>query len=330
MEYDGKILASARERLDERRQHDKDEKARREREIYAKIPEIAAIDAELRRQMAKLMGLVLDRSGAEKLKALEDENLSLQARRAELLVSHGYPIDYLDDIIRCKKCRDTGVYNGGVCSCLEALYNRVLTEELSALLRTGDESFEHFELGLYPTAYDPRRGVYPRQWMAQVFETCRKYANNFSKKSPDLLFTGGTGLGKTYLSACIARVVADKGFSVCYDTVSSALDAFEVSRFARGTEAAEQAGVKIKRMLDCDLMILDDLGTEMATQVSVSALYTLVNSRLVSGKPMIISTNLTAEELSSRYTPQISSRILGEFLVLKFAGNDIRMMKKGV
>ena len=330
MAYDGKLLAKARAKLDTIREDNKAEKARRERIIYARIPEISDIDIQLRRQMVDLMGLVLDRSenAPAKIRALEEDNLALQAQRAELLVENGYPMDYLDDIYNCRKCRDTGVYNGQPCSCIDVLYNNALTDELGTLMRTGDESFERFDITLYSQDYVPELKATKREYMQAVYDTCKKYACNFSKASPNLLFSGGTGLGKTYLSACIARVAADRGFSVCYDTASAALEAFETAKFSRDPELSEAAGVRVKRMLECDLMILDDLGTEMVTPMSVSALYTLVNTRLVNRKPTIISTNLTKEELPKKYTPQISSRILGEFLLLRFVGNDIRLSSR--
>ena len=153
----------------------------------------------------------------------------------------------------------------------------------------------------------------------------RKFADNFPNVSSNLLFQGGPGLGKTFLSACIARVVAEKGCSVCYDSAVSALEAFEKQKFSRDPDEADAASARVRRMLDCDLMILDDLGTEMVTPMSVSALYTLINSRLAAGRRIIISTNCTDEELARRYTPQIYSRIAGEFVRLPFAGRDIRL-----
>jgi DNA replication protein DnaC len=166
--------------------------------------------------------------------------------------------------------------------------------------------------------------------MRKVSDACRRYAENFSEASSNLLFQGGTGLGKTYLSACIARVAAARGFSVCYDTAASALENYELAKFGRDTEEGEAAAVRIKRMESCDLMILDDLGTEMPTPMGQSALYTLINNRLVNGKKTIISTNLSNEELGKRYTPQIASRIMGEFQRLPFVGEDIRRLKRGV
>ena len=247
-------------------------------------------------------------------------------RRAELLVEHGMPTDYLDEIVSCPICRDTGICGGQPCSCLETLYNRELTKELSALLRHGDESFEHFDFSLYSTVPDAR-GLTPRRVIESYFAICRRFAANYPDVSRNLLLWGEPGLGKTYLSACIAREVAKKGYSVSYGSAASALDAFERQKFSRDPDEVEEAGRRVKRMLSCDLMILDDLGTEMVTPMSVSALYTLINTRLNENRRTIISTNCSDEELARRYTPQICSRIQGEFLELPFYGADIRRLR---
>ncbi len=321
MALDGKLLARARENLENIHADNVAEHYLRQEKIYSRIPEIERIDTRLRTQMAELVGLTL-RGGAElnaAIKALEDESLALQEKKAELLVERGYEMDYLDDIFSCKTCRDTGYFGGKMCSCLKALYNAEVTRELGTLLKNSDECFEKFDLSLYGDA---------RESMEIVYNTCREYANSFSERSMNLMFQGGTGLGKTFLSACIARVVAGNGHSVCYDTASSALEAFETKKFSRDAQTAENAAVKVERMLDCELMILDDLGTEMPTPMSVSALYTLINTRLVNGRKTVISTNLTDAELSKRYNPQICSRLEGEFTKLPFFGSDIRLTKK--
>lgn len=330
MPYDGKLLAQAREALEQRRADNAAEQQRRLSLVYARDPEIEQIDLRLRRQMAELVRLTVSRTPdlTEKLELLKRDNLELQAERAERLTALGRPIDWLDEIVSCPICRDTGMDGAQPCRCLKKLYNQALTKELSALLRHGDESFERFDLSLYDEQPLEGSTVSPRFAMERIFAQCRKFADSFPDVSSNLLFQGGTGLGKTYLSACIARVVADKGYSVCYDSAASALEAFEAQKFARDPETAEAAAARVRRMLDCDLMILDDLGTEMVTSVTVSALYTLINSRLNAGKKTIISTNCTDEELLRKYTPQICSRIKGEFLRLPFVGRDIRLLKK--
>ena len=332
MPYDGKLLARARGELDNIRAKNRGEMQRRYAVVCARVPEIRDIDARLRAHMAQLVRLTIGKGPdmQAEIAALREKNLDLQMHRAELLTAAGFGSDYLDELVSCPLCRDTGLYQGGVCRCLDRLYNRELTRELGTLMRRGDESFNKFDLSLYPAESDPVSGMVPREVMRKVSDACRRYADNFSRASTNLLFQGGTGLGKTYLSACIARVVAERGFSVCYDTAAAALDNYEKAKFNRDTEEGEAAAVRIKRMESCDLMILDDLGTEMPTPMGQSALYTLINNRLVNGKKTIVSTNLTNEELNKRYTPQIASRILGEFLCLPFVGTDIRRLKRGV
>ena len=328
MPYDGKLLAKARTQLEQQRADNAAEQQRRVRLVYARDPEIEQMDLRLRRQMTDLVRLTMSHAPdlAEKLSALKRDNLELQGERAERLTALRLPIDYLDEIVSCPLCRDRGIVDGQPCRCLKKLYNRALTEELSALLRHGDESFERFDLSLYDE--QSLDGISPRETMSRIYKSCRKFADNFPEVSANLLFQGGTGLGKTYLSACIARGVADKGYAVCYDSAAAALEAFETQKFARDPDVAEAAAARVRRMLDCDLMILDDLGTEMITSVTTSALYTLINTRLNAGKKTIISTNLSDEELQRKYSAQICSRIRGEFLRLPFVGRDLRLVKK--
>lgn len=318
MTYDGKLLARARTALDRIRTDNETEHQLRLAAAYAARPEIRRCDEEMRAQMTELVRITLAREadGAEKIEKLKEENLALQARRRELLRSLGHEADWLDPIVSCKKCGDSGVYGGGVCDCLKKLYNAELTRDVGVLLQNGDESFEKFDLSLYEGA--------ARETMKSVFEIAKNYADHFSPASGNLLFQGSTGLGKTFLSACVARVVAQKGFSVCYDSASAVIAAFEAQKFDR----REEADARVRRMLACDLMILDDLGTEMPTPFADSALYTLINTRLNEGKNTIISTNLGYDELERRYTAQIFSRLRGSFERLPFVGRDIRLIKR--
>lgn len=330
MSYNGKLLARAREKLEDIKAANQTERQRRIEAVYARLPRVRRIDETLRSQMLTLMGLTIRHRGdpTPEIKALETANLALQAERAELLVGAGWPMDYTDEIYSCPKCRDTGMADGAVCGCLKKLYNRELTAELGTLLRCGNESFSTFDLGLYDTAPNPKTGESPRECMKLTFDTCVEYARNFSRSSTNLLFQGGTGLGKTFLSACIARVVAEKGYSVAYESASAALETFETQKFSRDAAEAAAATGRAKQYLDCDLMILDDLGTEMITSFSTSALYSIINTRLINGKKTIISTNCADDELARKYTPQIISRLEGEYLLLPFSGRDIRIIRK--
>lgn len=333
MTHDGRLLARAREALEDERRENQAEQQRRTDLIYHRIPEIESIDRRMRSQMSDLVRLTLSKPAdlSHRLEKLQKENLDLQMRKAELLHAQGFPIDYLDEIVSCKVCGDTGMVDGRLCACMEKRYNRELTKELSVLLRSGDESFERFDLSLYPDTPEQESGVSARSAMRVVFSACRGFADSFPDVPANLrnlLLRGESGLGKTYLSACIARSVAERGYSVCYDTASAALEAFEKQKFSRIPEEAEAAALRAERMLSCDLMILDDLGTEMPTPAAASALYTLINTRLTRSLHTVISTNCSDDELRRRYSPQICSRLFGEFLELPFYGNDIRLMKR--
>jgi len=328
MALDGKLLAQARKQLDDIRHRNEDRQSARQREVYARLPEVRQIDLALQSQMRELAGLALrrDDGAKEALRRLQEENLRLQARRTELVRAAGYPEDYMADHYDCPDCEDTGFVGGNMCHCLKRLYNAQVTRQLSRLLR-GDESFSKFDLRYYSETPN-ENGDIPRECMEIIRDFCHDYAQHFDGVGPSLVFSGGPGLGKTFLSACIARVVSQRGYSVVYDGATSALSAFEKDKFSRDPEEAAAAGSTVKQYLSCDLMILDDLGTEMNTAFTQSALYTLINQRLTGGKPTIISTNLTEEGLEERYGPQIVSRLLGEYQWLHFMGTDIRRMKQ--
>ena len=331
MAYDGKVMREALQRFEEDKQRRASQTEARRQRIYREIPRLEAIEKELRGTMARIMTEAL-RHGEDPAPALlriRTENTMLQQERAELLAEHGYAADALEDKPRCALCGDTGYCGGKMCACLQKYYAQEQIKSLSSLLDVGSQSFDTFGLEWYDTK-PGESGRSPRQLMERNLAVCQSYAAHFGEKPENLLLDGAPGLGKTFLSACIARVVAAKGYSVCYDSAAAALEAFEVQKFSRDPEASEAANARVRRMLDCDLMILDDLGTEMVSSISTSALYTLLNTRLVNGNKIIISTNCSDEELQKKYTPQIYSRIKGEFLRLPFVGRDIRLIRKGV
>ena len=193
------------------------------------------------------------------------------------------------------------------------------------LLGAGRESFDRFRLDYYPAEYDPDLGTSPREIMKKVYERAVRYAQSFAPGARSLLFSGATGLGKTFLSACIARTVADRGYSVCYVSAEALFADFEQQKF-RPREGEDVT----RKYLACDLLILDDLGTEMTTQFTIAALYQVVNTRLMESRATIVSTNLPVGELDRRYSAQIASRLLGAYTLYKFSGKDIRMLQKSM
>ena len=330
MAFNRKILGRANARLASIRDANEAEHKQRLIDIYARIPEIQDIDYALTAQMSELAKLFISGKAQAGISELREKNLDLQMRKAELLTEKGYPSDWLDEIYSCPDCHDTGyLKHGKVCSCLLKLYNKELTDELSTLLKNGDESFDNFDPGLYPGEYSEYYSCVPREYMKKVAELCKEFADSFPNVTSGLLLSGGPGLGKTYLSACIARTVAGNGYSVCYESAVEAFKAFEQEQFARDPEDREKASEKVRQMISCDLFILDDLGTEVLTPVVQSALYTLINTRENNGKYMIISTTCSSTDLDDRYTPSICSRLDGFFQKLQFAGNDIRSVLRG-
>ena len=326
MAYDGSIMQRALARYDQDKQRRADELEQRRRMAFTRQPRLAEIERELRGTMGRIVTSALQK-GTDPLPAirvLRDENLELQRERAELLTAMGEPIDYLDDKPACPLCGDTGYRKGQVCGCLKKYYAREQLHELSRLLPLGEATFDSFRFDYYDDAVWPDYGTSPRANMERIFDVCRDYAQQFSKGSGNLLLSGGTGLGKTFLSACIARVVSDGGYSVVYDTAGRIFSRFEEAKFRGDAEGDADA----KRCQRCDLLIVDDLGTEMTTSFVQSALYQLVNGRLMEEKATIISTNLAPEELGTRYGGAVLSRLEGEYEILPFFGEDIRRLKR--
>ncbi|MDR1131893.1 MAG: ATP-binding protein [Oscillospiraceae bacterium] len=330
MSYDGKILARARDMIAGRRRANAETLARRRAEVLARSPAVMAAEAEITGLISAVASGALKKGfdAGTAVSGVRADCEALLRRRAELLERAGFPADYLDEKYDCALCRDTGYVLGKPCGCLNAVYKAETVRELSSMLSIGDQSFERFDLSLYDDTYDREHNDSPRALAEAAFTICREYAANFGKKSANLLFRGGTGLGKTFLSASIARVVSEKGFSVVYDTAVSVVGAFELQKFDRGGADAEEVASRVRRYMDCELLLLDDLGTEMITGFAQSALYSLVNGRLLSGGKTVITTNLGGEELRRRYTPPLVSRLEGEYIALSFAGRDIRTVKR--
>ena len=331
MAYDPNVLRRATARLAQRRQDREEARSRRQEEIYARIPRVADIDRQLRQAMARVVRASLSQ-GADPvgaIRALRDENLALQAERTQLLTQQGYAADVLDDKPVCPQCGDTGWVGATMCRCLRELCTREQNLELSKLLDLGEQSFDRFSLDYYSDQPWPGETVSPRENMELIRDVCWSYAERFGRfYFKNLFLTGAPGLGKTFLSACMARTVSENGYSVVYDTAVQIFAHFEEQKFARDSEDSRLARGETRKYLGCDLLILDDLGSEMTTPFVQSALYTLINTRLTAGRHTVISSNLTMDEVRRRYSGQVASRLEGEYRTLRFYGEDIRLLRK--
>ena len=235
MAYDGRILRRAYQKFEEDRQQRQDRFQSRREAIFLRQPRLREIEGELRSTMSRIIASAL-RRGTDPLPAVEvlkEENLGLQEEKRRLLAQMGLPEDALEERPACPLCGDSGYRGGQVCRCLRKYYAREQQKELSRMLDLGGQSFETFSLNWYSDTYDPMLGISPRKNMAQILEICRSYAETFSQESGSLLLTGDPGLGKTFLSACIARTVSESGFSVVYDTAGNIFAQFELKKFQR-------------------------------------------------------------------------------------------------
>ena len=323
MAYSAEVVQRARQRLAQAREDRESENRQHLAAAYQRLPRLREIDIELRRTMAQAAqaAFLQGSDGRELLEQARQQNLALQQERQALAETCFEP-GYLDDSPLCHICGGTGYVGSNMCECLRELCRQEQKKEVSILSGSTD-SFQKFRLDYYPDRIDPKYGASPRTIMERNFQCCRRYALSFSGDAGNLLFVGGTGLGKTFLSACIARTVADRGFSVAYETANHLFGKLEQAKFNPSEESRREADM----LLACDLLIIDDLGTEMPGQFVTAALYSLLNDRLLAGKPMVISTNLTVEEMNRRYSPQIASRLHGSFQRLTFVGEDIRVLK---
>jgi len=333
MSYDAAIVQRASARLAQRKEIRERRRWDLERELYRRQPRLRELDRAIGGTMAELAGLAISgkpiQADGPEIADIRRRNLELQAQRAELLHTLGYAPDALDPTPACTRCGDSGWAGAEMCTCLKELCAQEQMKALTALLNLTDEqNFDRLRLDVYSDQpWEGKRS--PRENMKRVVTVCEGFARRF----PDyplhnLLLSGGTGLGKTFLSGCIAREVSGRGYSVVYDTAISLFSTFEAKKFSRDLGQERQARDDTRRYLNCDLLILDDLGSELTTPLAQSSLYEVVNSRLQGGKHTIISTNLSMEQISARYTPQVVSRLAGAYQELTFYGDDIRLMRR--
>lgn len=287
-------------------------------EAHAAIPELQELDRQLSGLGLDILRVVHEGGDVTAaINRLREQNQQMQARRAALLTAHGFPADHTDVRYECPTCGDSGFVDGKMCACMrkkliEAGYE---SSGVGQLLRT--QSFDNFSLEHY--ADDPR--AYAR--MKRIYSMMKDYAETFLPGEADnLALFGGTGLGKTHLSSAVARTVIERGYDVLYSSAVGMLSDFERQRFGNASGAGNQADTT--RYYDCDLLIVDDLGTEINNQFTTSILYDIINTRLNRRQATIISTNLDSEEFRKRYWDRITSRVFGEYSILQFLGTDIR------
>ena len=298
-----------------------EDKAEQLRQDYmASHPELHRLEREMT-ELASA-GLKAALSGdSQQVGALRARHEETKARWLEMLAAdQKTPDSFLPQYV-CPRCQDTGKVNGKVCDCVLALEREMLSKKLGSGTPLEGSDFSLFSLSYYSEEED-ERGHSPRQRMEQILHRCRSYAADFGRTSENLLFVGATGLGKTHLSLAIAKEVTAKGYFVLYGSAQNFLETLEREHFGK------KEGDTLSQLQQCDLLILDDLGAEFTSPFVAASVYNIINTRILSGRPTVVSTNLSLREIESRYTERLLSRFVGCYEVLEFLGRDVRVLKR--
>ncbi len=327
--YPKQVYDSVWQILGERRRQSRDGLATRREEIARTLPGVAALEREMAAQAASVTKIIVSDPAAAgaRIEELAQANLATQREREALLAGAGYPADYLTERHVCDLCRDSGYVGQTMCRCMAGLLRAEAAARLSRYAPTGSATFGSFSLEYYPDTADGG-GIPPRAWMADILDDCRRWAEPFAPHGESLLLVGPTGLGKTHLSVAMAAQVTQQGYGVLYTPVQRMMDILEAERFSRGADAKEQYRDATAAYLDCDLLILDDLGAEFMTQFVSATLFHILNTRLLEERPTVISTNLGLEDMGARYSQRMSSRLFCGYRVMLFKGDDIRFRKR--
>lgn len=315
MSYSQEVYSRATEMLERRKEKATMEAQFRFDEISAKIPELESIQQKLSNIGLSISKVFLfsDDKKADMEKLME-ESLKLQDEKKKLLVKYGYDENALNITYHCPDCKDTGFIGSRRCKCHKELLKNIERENLSKIAPLDDCTFDAFKTEYYPDVERAER----------IRANCLKYATNFTTNSKSIIFYGGTGLGKTHLSLAIANVAINRGYSVVYGTAQNILNDLQNENFGR----TDNIRYYERAVLNCDLLIIDDLGTEFKSAYTVAELYNIINSRILAKLPTIISTNSTPQELEEKYDQRVTSRIIGEYAPLVLQGNDIRYIKR--
>ena len=312
---------------DLRRSKSYQEQINRQNEVYAKIPRIKAIDDELSQTGIKLIRSMMTASQNASLETFRSHSDDLIRTKKMLLVENGYSPDYLENQYHCKICKDTGFIGAKPCSCFKQGLIDIAYEQSNLKHILNKENFNSFSLKYYSQKSDPKTGLSPYDNMLKIKQICVGLIEKFDIEKENLLLTGQTGLGKTFLCNCIAKELLDSGYTVLYFTAPQLFKLFEESRFHREDMQDESKDI-LSTLFDVDLLIIDDLGTESISTITISDLFNVVNSRYLNQTSTIISTNLTFGQMQERYSERVVSRIIGQYTLLKFFGEDIRKLKK--
>lgn len=326
MAYSAETFECAREIIEKRRKEAEDALEARMK-LLAKIdPEYSDCIHTILTTGAELVACLSmpEEKADKKIKELEKKNLEAQKRLPEILKKNKLTPDYLEVKYFCPDCQDTGANGTKPCHCMIDVLKKLTIDDEAKRSPLKFCRFEDFRLDYYPDEKLPElNGKSPRQRMSEIFEYCKTYAAAFDTDAEGICMYGETGLGKTHLSLAIAAEVIEKGYSVVYNSAQNILNKLNQIQFGRLDDKTYEP-----MLLECDLLVIDDLGAEFRTPFTQSAVYNIINTRMNSGLPTIISTNIGLDELAEYYGKRVASRIIGDYQLLKFVGEDIRQKRR--
>lgn len=311
---------------DKRQLENRHELEERVKKIYSILPELKVIDDQIVSnsiQSAKLSLMGDD----ESLSSLADRNMDLSMRKIEILTENGYPSNYLMSTYHCEDCKDTGYIDNEKCHCFKQAIVDLLYSQSNIKGIMEQENFSTFRYDFYTDSYiEETTKLTPLANIKKVVSSCKEFIDNFDSTYSNLLLYGNAGVGKTFLANCIAKELLDRSHTVIYLTAFQLFDILEKNKFNKDQEKND-ANEQFEYILDCDLLIIDDLGTELNNSFVTSQLYLCINERHLRKKATIISTNLSWDNLNTNYSERIFSRIASNYRLLKIVGDDIRIKK---
>lgn len=318
-QYDTLMRIYQTRRLNNQHLHEK-----RREEVYTKNPRLEQIDREIASLSVASAKQLLDGEFSA-MTNLKKNLAALRTERVSIMKNLGYSEDYLQPIYNCPDCQDTGFISNVRCHCfVQAAIDLVYTQSnIREILKT--ENFEHFSYDYYSREQiNPSTGLSAYDTAVEAVGICKSFIHNFDREFSNLFFYGETGVGKTFFSNCVAKELLDRGHSVIYFTSFQLFDILEKCKFQKDADAIAAN----QNIFDCDLLIIDDLGTEMSNSFTVSQLFLCLNERMLHKKSTLISTNLPMNELADIYSERTCSRIFSSYTLIKLFGEDIRIQKK--
>lgn len=304
----------------------------RQNTVYSLVPEVEEIDRAIATVGVRYSSKIISGSvsASELAESMEKELSELKKKRTEILKKHGMDDSVFDVPYECEKCKDTGYVDGAKCVCYKQKMKKFMADAASGIsnIPVDFESscFKNADFSFYSKDIDGTIGVSAYDNARSIYRTALDFCKNFGKEYENLYIYGPAGVGKTHLTSCVVAELLNKGYGVIYQTAYKLFKFLEDCHFNRSR--ISDAELLKDAIYDCDLLIIDDFGTEFITSYTQSVLFDLLNTRLLEKKPTIINSNLNINDIRNIYTDRISSRIMGEFTLLRFVGEDIRLMKK--